>query len=91
MPAKSVEDRDGVVVEVEVGVDLPAADHVGRARPRAVGIAAHPADDVLREGDPDLLVVDELGVRAQILEGGKPRSLVPIGSSSSPCAAPTRR
>ena len=56
-----------------------------------VGVAAHAADDVLGERDPDLLVVDELGVRAQILERGEPGGLVasrvevePVGGADPP-------
>ena len=57
------ERRQGIVVEVEVGMNLPAPHHVDRAGTAPRGVAAHPADDVLGEGDPDLLVVHELGVR----------------------------
>ena len=48
-----------------------------RARARALDAAPHAANDVLRERDPDLLVVDELRMRTEILEtrqGGLPRS-----------------
>ena len=83
-----VEHGERIVVEVEVGVDLPAAHHVGRACPRAVGVAAHAADDVLGERDPDLLVVHELGVRPQIVEGREPCRLVAAGIEAEPVSSP---
>ena len=86
--AERLEDGHGVVVEVEVRVDLPAPDDLGGARTRAVGVAAHAADDVLGERDPDLLVVDELGVRAQVLEGGEARLLVAVGVEREPVRRP---
>ena len=73
------EHRQGVVVEVEVVVHLPAAHHVDRACPRGAGVPAHAAHDVLGEGDPDLLVVHELGVRLQDLERREARVLVAGG------------
>ena len=86
------EHGDRIVVEVEVGVNLPAPDDLDRACPRALGVAAHAADDVLGERDPDLLVVHELGVHPQVGEGRDPRRLVASGSRLRPCVlAPTRR
>ena len=68
-----LEHGHGVVVEVEVGVDLPATDDLDGAGARAVGVAAHAADDVLGERDPDLLVVHELRVHPQVVERREPR------------------
>ena len=73
VPRAAPRARARVVVEVEVRVVLPAPDDLDGARARAVGVAAHAPDDVLGERDPDLLVVDELGVRPQVLERGEPR------------------
>ena len=62
---------------------------ISAAQARAtVGVAAHAPHDVLGEGDPDLLVVDELGVGAEILEGGEPRRLVPAGVEREPVHRP---
>ena len=64
---------------------------ISTAQARApVGVAAHAADDVLGERDPDLLVVHELGVRAQIGERGEPRLLVAVGIEAEPVAVPPR-
>ena len=76
--SERIEHGDGVVVEVEVGVDLPATDDLDGAGARAVGSAAHATNDVLGERDPDLLVVLELGVHPQVGEGRDPRLLVPL-------------
>ena len=73
------EDRQGVVVEVEVVVHLPAAHHVDRACPRGCRVSAHAAHDVLGEGDPDLLVVLELRVRLEAVECREARRLVAGG------------
>ena len=85
-----LEHGDRIVVEVEVGVDLPAADDLDGARARAVGVAAHAADDVLGERDPDLLVVHELGVHPQVGERREPRGLVAFGVEAEPVARPPR-
>ena len=63
-----VEHRKGVLVEREVLVPLPFADHLGRARACGTRIAPHPEDDLLGERDPDLLVVDELVIVLQRLD-----------------------
>jgi hypothetical protein len=76
-----------VLVEIEVRrVEPPGRDGF-RHRADARAPAAHPPDDVLREADPDLLVVLELGVVAEVLdrrgsrlgvEGGIERQPVPL-------------
>ena len=73
--AERVERRRDVVEEVEVLGVLPGARHLGRARVR-VADPAHPLDDPLREEDPDLLVVLELGMPLERREGGAPRLVV---------------
>src|SRR5205085_9585272 len=47
-----------------------------RAVVRPLAVAAHAADDPLRERDPDLLVVLELRVPLERLDGRRPRLLV---------------
>ena len=59
--AQLVEHGQRVLVEREVLVALPLTHHVRRALPRSDRIPAHPEHDLLRERDPDLLVVHELG------------------------------
>ncbi len=86
--AERLEHGDRIVVEVEVGVNLPAPDDLDRARARALGVAAHAADDVLGERDPDLLVVHELGVHPQVGEGRDPRRLVASGIEAEAVRVP---
>ena len=73
-----LEGRQRVVVEEEVLVLLPLAHDRGRARARAFVVAAHAADDVLREADPEVLVVRELGMVLQVIEGGQSGRVVPL-------------
>ena len=87
---QDAEGRKDVVVEIEVGVDLPSRHHVHRTRPCALDSASHPPDDVLGEGDPDLLVVDELGVGPEILEGGETGLLVAARVEHQAVLGPTR-
>ena len=47
---------------------LPLAHHVDRARSGARRVASHPEHDLLREGDPDLLVVHEIALARQRLD-----------------------
>ena len=70
VPAELVEHRQRVLVEREVLVPLPLAHHVGRARPRASASPPMPTDDLLGEGDPDLLVVHELAVALELVDRG---------------------
>ncbi len=69
VPAKLVEDGEHVLVEREVLVSLPLAHHVGRALPGAFRVPTHAADDLLRERDPDLVVVHEPPFGLQFLDG----------------------
>src|SRR5262245_61816361 len=63
-----LERRKRVLVEEEVLVPLPFADDLDRALPRALRVASHPANDLLREADPQVLVVDEIGMTLQRLD-----------------------
>ena len=58
------------------GRSSPSAPRAGSSRPRArasrVGVAAHAADDPLREGEPELLVVAQLGVTLERLDARRP-------------------
>src|SRR2546423_7200645 len=58
-----------VLVELEVLGVLPGLRHRDGAIVSRVGVAAHAADDPLCECDPDLLVVLELGVALDALDG----------------------
>ena len=57
-----------VLEQLEVLGVLPGPRHLDRALVGAVGVAAHAADDPLGEGDPDLLVVLELGMALDPLD-----------------------
>ena len=52
---------------------LPGPRHLDGALVRAFGVAAHAADDPLRESDPDLLVVAEIRVLVEPFDGLSPR------------------
>src|SRR5205085_9290551 len=71
------EHRQGVLVQVEVAVLLPGPLDRDGALARALAVAAHAAHDPLRELDPDLLVVPELRVPLERLDGSRARLLVP--------------
>src|SRR5436309_3150571 len=58
-----------VLVELEVLSVLPGLRHRDGAIVGRVSVAAHPADDPLGECDPDLLVVLELRVALDALDG----------------------
>ena len=60
--AELVEGGQDVFEELEVVRMLPGARHLDRTLVGALGVAAHAADDLLREENPDLLVVVELRV-----------------------------
>jgi hypothetical protein len=60
-------------------VPLPLADHLGGAGAGTVAIASHPEDDLLRERDPDLLVVNELVVVLEGLDRPGARCRVEVG------------
>ena len=70
-----VERRQHVVVEVEVVRVLPGARHLDGALVRALGVAAHAADDPLGEQHPHLFVVLELRMQLERVEArrGAPR------------------
>src|SRR5262249_18349649 len=59
-------------------VPLPLAHHVDGTVAAASGLPAHPDHDLLGEGDPDLLVVDELGMLLHDLDGAEPRLVVAV-------------
>src|SRR5207248_719477 len=75
-PAELLEDRQRVLVEVEVVVLLPRALDRDGALAGALAVAAHAADDPLGERDPDLLVVPELRMPLERLDGRGPRLLI---------------
>ena len=75
-----------VVVELEVLVLLPAARDLHGAVVGRVGVAAHAADDALGEAEPDLVVVLELGMAAEIDERGVASGLVASGLEGEPVA-----
>src|SRR5207244_1102421 len=75
--AQQLEHRHGVLVQVEVAVLLPRLLDRDGALTRAVALAAHAADDPLRERDPDLLVVLEVRVTLEVDERRDASLLVP--------------
>ena len=89
--AKHLQHRQRVFVEGEVLVPLPLANHLGGARARAGGVAAHADDDPLGEGDPDLLVVNEPLSPLQLVDRVEPRLVVAGGIELEPVPPPTRR
>jgi hypothetical protein len=62
MRAKLLQHGQRVLVERELVVQLPRLDDVGGTRRCClrVDVVPHAADDALGEGDPDVVVVDEL-------------------------------
>jgi hypothetical protein len=58
--AELLQHRQDVFVEVEVRRALPGARHLDRTLARLRQLSPHAQDDLLREGDPDLLVVLEI-------------------------------
>ena len=88
--AERLEGGQSVVVEEEVLVPLPLPHELDGARAREHRIAAHALDDVLREADPELLVVDELRMALQVLERREPRVLVARAVERQPVTRPTR-
>ena len=57
---------------------LPLPHHVHRARSGASRVASHPEHDLLRERDPDLLVVNEIALARQRLDRIDPRLRVAL-------------
>ena len=83
-----IERRQRVLVEEEVLVPLPLTDHVDRAAADGVTLAPHAADDVLREADPDVLVVNELRVPLEAVERRMAGGLVERRVEREPVAGP---
>jgi hypothetical protein len=77
-PAQLLEDRRSVLVEVEVLVGLPGRDHLAGAGLDAGPLATEAADDVLRERDPQLVVVGELRMVAEAGDGRGARNGVTV-------------
>src|SRR5262249_42789582 len=75
-----------VVVELEGLVPLPATRDLDGAGVGRIGVAAHAADDPLREAKPDLVVVLQLGMAAEIDEGGVSGRLVASRLQMEPVA-----
>ena len=66
------------------------ARHLHGAFVGALGVAAHPADDPLREQHPDLLVVVELRMPLDSLDRGRPSVRVPARIELEPEASAER-
>ena len=79
MPPQLLEDGQRILVQGEVLVTLPLAHHVHGARPRTGRAPAHSEDDLLREGDPDLLVVHQVALARQRLDRVDPSLRVALG------------
>src|SRR6266550_720011 len=75
-----------IVVQLEVLVLLPAARDLHGAVIGRVGVAAHAADDALGEAEPDLVVVLELGMAAELDESRVAGGLVASGLEGEPMA-----
>ena len=82
--AERLERGQSVVVEEEVLVPLPLPYEIDGARAREHRVAAHALDDVLREADPELLVVDELRMALKVLERRATRLLVASAVEGQP-------
>ena len=82
----AVEHVRHVVVELEVLVPLPGARDLDGAGVRRVCVPAHAAHDPLGEAEPDLVVVLELGVAAEIDESGVAGRLVAARLEPEPVA-----
>ena len=79
MATKLFEDGKRILVELEVLGSLPEQRHLDGTFAGAARVAAHPEDDSLRERDPDLVVVLELGVALEIVDRGAARIFVARG------------
>ncbi len=66
----------------------PGGDRLGHLA-HAGALAAHAADDVRREANPDLLVVLELGMVLQVLDRRRPRRRIPLGVERQAVARPS--
>jgi hypothetical protein len=88
VPAQLGEHGEDVLVQLEVLRMQPAVrDLLGKGAHVLTG-ATHPAHDVLREADPDLGVVLELGMVLQVLDGGDPGVVVALSVENEPEAVP---
>ena len=77
--SQGAESGKRVVVELEVLRVLPAARDLDGDRADVVAVAAHPAHDVLREPNPDLLVMVEFRMMLQVEDGVRARLGVATG------------
>ena len=83
MGAQLGESGQGVLVEREPLVQLPGGDELdGALTPPP--LAAHPADDLLGERDPELVVVGVVGVTLERVERRRPRLLVQLRVEPEP-------
>ena len=73
-----------ILVQREVLVPLPLAHHVDGARACPVLVPAHAGDDPLGERDPDLLVMDELAMSLELLDGVRACLPIAIGIEDEP-------
>jgi hypothetical protein len=69
VPAQLFQHRQRVLEELEVVRVLPPAGHLDGAFVGPLGVAPHSPDDPFREEHPDLLVVLELGMLLERLDG----------------------
>ena len=72
------ESGHGIVVEVEVGMNLPSTDHLCRAPAEAGAGAAHPSHYLLGESDPGLLVVHEFCISLHLIDRRESCGLVAV-------------
>ena len=80
----AAEHRQDVVVEVEVLRALPGQGHLDREVAGRVGVAAHAANDPLREGEPELLVVTKLRMALRVATAAARASSYCAGSRLEP-------
>src|SRR5687767_6611987 len=73
-----------VLVERETLVLLPGTDELLGAGARPFGVAAHPAHDLLREDDPQLVVVLVVRMALQPVERGEAGVLVALRVEREP-------
>ena len=86
--AEVAEHRQRVFVQREVLVPLPLPHHVDRARACAGRVRAHAEHDLLGERDPDLLVVHEVALAAELLDRGRAGVGVAAGIEREPVPFP---
>src|SRR5918994_3345552 len=76
--AQNRERRQRILVEREALVLLPGAHELLGARACPCGVAAHAADDLLGELDPELVVVDVVGMALERVERRQAGRLVEV-------------